>query len=656
MDSNGQLISAEGEVKLPFTQDKVLLKRFAVLPSGWIDSEGVEGFMKRFLACILAITLLITVFPLAGLAAPTVTYTKDDVMSAVSGVGRTPSNWYNWAGIALETLGDITEAQAESLTKKLYTIWALLEKYTYTIDINHTLQEVLTSAQWTALTNYLYVHDQPALNNLFLNILTTMKPNILKKGSVPLSLLGVQFDDATAGVATIVKVYTTTDIASGVYITDARGHQISTGTVTSTYAGTLASFNEHIVTITYPYAGRISVRICGVDSKYHSNYYNDTVLVSKAPIHKDPGTTTEVYVIKATAGSAALGTTTEFTVTTNQDADMARISDSKGEPLAVSSTYTEDPAKKTRTFKLYYSFPSIGKYTVRAYAGLINGPDTLWSKKYKTLKATVVAPASSATISKATATRQYRGEPATVTVYASTSTTRVRLFDSSNDLVDLQTSYTLSGKYRVFKLTYDPNTAGNLKVYAQAGNALDWNSKRQLVVVTFAMPYVASASATTALRGTASTITVTGSKTATSARLLDSNMNVIETKALTGGTCTFAWPQNTAGKKTVYAQVNDGYGWSSSKSVRVTFTNPTISVSTTKVPAGTQATITVTASSTVTKVQFYTNPKASPFDEKDSPDSFVFHWTSTKGKKTIYFKIWDGIGWSGFIKSYVTFT
>lgn len=613
--------------------------------------------MKRLFACMMVLALLITAFPITGFAS-SVTYTKEDIMTAVSGMDRTPKPYYNLAGIALSSLTGVTPEQAESLTKKLYSAWAFLEKTAYSIDTDAAIKDVLTKTQWMALADYLYNHSTPALTSLILNALGNITPNMLKNGRVPRSLLGIQFDDAIAGVPTTVKVYTTSAIVSGVTITDARGRVLSTGSTTSAYDGTLATFNEHLVNVKYPYAGRITVRVYGVDTRFPNNFYTTVAYVTNPPINRDTGTSTVPSVKELTAGSAPLGTPNEITVTTNAAAEHAMITDKNGTPLAVSSSSTGTTSK---IFTFSYSFPSVGKHTIRAYAGIGTGSNIKWSKSYKTAKVTVTSPAGSATISKVRATSPFRGQKSIVSVFTSASVTRVRLFDASNDTIAFSDTSAPSGKNRVFTLEYQESAAGSYKVYAQAGNAIDWNSARKSAIVKFYAPYVSSITTTSALRGTAATIKATGSSTATSARLLNSALEPLETKPLgVDGKFTFTRVENSAGNKRFYVQVNDGLGWSAPKPATVTFKLPTItSFNYTRVPAGTNSTITVGISSTVTKVELSDGSKKL-IETKDLPSggtsvNFLWGATQTKGKKTVYLRIYDGIGWSGYFKSSVTF-
>jgi hypothetical protein len=620
--------------------------------------------MKRILVCIMTLALLITAFPITGFAS-SVTYTKEDIMTAVSGMGRTPSLYYNAAGIALMSTPSVTSEQAERFTKKLYTVWAFLEQHAYSISSNAAIKDVLTKPQWSAMTTYLsdllYEYGSATVQTV-ISVLSTARTSMLKKSSVPQSLLGIQFDNAITGVPTTVKVYTSPAIASGITITDANGRAISTGSTTSTYAGTLATFKEHLVNVTYPYAGRITLRVYGVDSKFPKNYYTAVAYVNNPPISRDTGTSTVPSVQKLTAGSAPLGTPNEIKVTTNAAAVHAIITDKKGIPLAVSSTPTSTTTT-SKTFTFNYSFSSVGKHTIRAYAGIGSGSNILWSKKHKTANVTVTSPAASATISKVQQTSPFpfRGHKAFVKVYTSSNVTRVRLFNASNDVVAFADTSATSGKNRVFSLEYQENAAGSFKVYAQAGNAIDWNSARKSAIIKFYAPYASSVTTTSALRGTAATIKVTGSPTATSARLLSSTLVELGT-ATPGldGKFTFTRVENSAGNKRFYVQVNDGLGWSTKKAVTVTYKLPTITSFTyTRVPAGTNSTITVGVPSTVTKVELNDGGKKI-IETKDVPagkTSVDFLWgaNQTKGKKTIYLRIFDGIGWSGYFKSSVTF-
>jgi hypothetical protein len=127
------------------------------------------------------------------------------------------------------------------------------------------------------------------------------------------------------------------------------------------------------------------------------------------------------------------------------------------------------------------------------------------------------------------------------------------------------------------------------------------------------------------------------------------------------GKFVFTWDPQVSGKKTFYVQVNDGFGWSSAKAAVVNFKAPTIlKVTATKVPAKAYSTITVKVPDTVTQVALYNSSKKliSTYDVSYKiGDAFIFQWMqTTKGKKTVYLRIHDGFGWSGYYKSSVTFT
>ena len=122
---------------------------------------------------------------------------------------------------------------------------------------------------------------------------------------------------------------------------------------------------------------------------------------------------------------------------------------------------------------------------------------------------------------------------------------------------------------------------------------------------------------------------------------------------------SFTWDPKISGKKVVYAQVNDGIGWSAKKAVTVYFLNPGIKVSATKARRGTPSTITVRASETVVEVQLYDSKKrlVQTVTERNASNYFMLKYTaSTKGKKTVYLRFRDGIGWSGYVKGSITFT
>lgn len=624
--------------------------------------------MKRLLACITFIALLITAFPVIGFAepdTPVVTYTKADIWAAVDGMGRMPADYYNLAGIGLDLIPDVTPSQAENFTKKLYTVWAFLEKYAYTYNGNASLRDVMTETQWNAIWSYIgrqiYNYESPALADLLWKFLATSKVKTIVKTATPQSLLGIKFDEARAKEESIVKIYTTANIDSGVVIKDRNGNPISRLIKKNNYSGTLATFNEHILAVTLPYAGRNGIRVCGVDSRFPDNFYS-TYATASAPTTGGSSGKNKASVTKLSASTATLGNPNTISVTTNATAEHVKITDKNGKMLAVINTPSSSTSN-TKKFTLDYCFPKAGTHYVRAYAGIKKESSIQWNSTYKTAKVTVKAAASDATISKVRAsTSQYRGQEATIKVTTSSKVTRVRLFDSSGNIVGFTRTYQTSGKNRVFSFGYTKNTAGKYKVSAQAGNELDWNSAKKSVTITFSAPAVKSISAPSVLRGTPANITVTGSATAQVARLLDSNKQEVDsTMPDASGKFVFTWDPQVSGKKTFYVQVNDGFGWSSAKAAVVNFKAPTIlKVTATKVPAKTYSTITVKVPDTVTQVALYNSSKKliSTYDVSYKiGDAFIFQWMqTTKGKKTVYLRIHDGFGWSGYYKSSVTFT
>lgn len=619
--------------------------------------------MKRLLACITLVVLLITALPVTGFANG-YTYTKDDIMSAVNGMGRMPSTYYNLAGIALEMMPGFTTSQAENFSKKLYSMWAFLEKHAYVYYGNAAIKDTMTYAQWTAVTSYIsdlaYNYGSGTIVQLLLNFMNSSKAMVLVKTAVPRSLFGIQFDDATLGQPATVKVYTTTDVPSGaVLIKDSNGNIISTNAGFSQYMGTLATYNEHILTVNYPYAGKNAVRIYGVDSKFADNYLSTSAYVAKAPVSETTGTNNSATVLKLSSNKATLGTPSAITVTASGTTTYVKITDNNGTILTIS----DDPVTSgtSKVFTINYCFPSTSQY-IRAYAGTMSDSNILWNKNYKTTRVTVNPAASEATMSRAIATTQFRGQEATVTITASSKVTRVRLFDADGDIVDFTRVYNISGRNRVFSLEYTETKAGNFKVYAQAGNDLDWNTARRNVTVKFNAPVVTAVSSTSALRGTDATITATASAVAQTARLLDAAQHEIAVVSKGGdGKFTFTWGQDSAGRKVIYVQVDDGHGWSAMKSATVTFTAPAITkITATRVPHGTASTITVRASATADEIELYDSRKVKLVPESivdDGNGNFVIMWSQpTRGTKTVYLRINDGLGWSGYYKSSVTFT
>ena len=147
----------------------------------------------------------------------------------------------------------------------------------------------------------------------------------------------------------------------------------------------------------------------------------------------------------------------------------------------------------------------------------------------------------------------------------------MQLFNAGGDMVDFTRDYTVSGKLRVFTLNYRNNIVGSYKLSAQAGNDVNWNSAKKTVTVKFSAPAVTSIMSTRVRRDTASTITVTGSPTATRARLYTSSNQLIGEVAIANGKFTFSYTYSKSGKRTVYAQVSDGVVWGGRKAGSVTF-------------------------------------------------------------------------------------
>ncbi len=528
--------------------------------------------MKRVMVWLILVAMLLTGAPLASAA---VAYTTDDVMTAVDGMGRMPANYYNIAGIGLSIIDNVSSAQAEKFTKKLYTIWAFLSKYAYTYNKNMAIKDVLTREQMHSVTRYmtdiLVDYGTPEMIQVFYDFLNSVKTSTLIKSAVPKSLLGIQFGSATYGQTATVKVYTTADVADGgVSITNASGQSITASSVTSSYVGTLATFKEHILTVNYPYSGKVAVRVTGVDAAYPANYYSATVKVSGTNAGGSTAANKNAVVTKLTASSAILGTASTIRVTTSYLTSNVKITDSKGTFLVGSSTPNEVVANVSKTFELSYSFEKAGTQSIRAYAGTASGEAVTWNKTYKTGRVSVTDPAAKATISKVSAPSVYRGQEATVSVFASADVSRVQFFDASGNIVGFTRDYTTSGKYRVFTLKYTKNVVATDKISAQAGNDIAWNAAKKSVTVKFLAP-TATVKSTRVKRGKIATITVTPSPTVTAVRLYKSDKTTLISPVTPGG-YAYQVTQATKGTMTVYVSIYDGIGWSDLVKSSVTFT------------------------------------------------------------------------------------
>ncbi len=539
--------------------------------------------MKRLLVWLTLIAMLITAVPVAS-ADNSYTYTKDDVMTAVSGMGRMPSNYYNLAGMGLEAMSSVSAAQAETFTKKLYQVWSFLSKYAYQYNGNKAINQVMTPAQWAAVTTYAsnlaYEYGKPAnhqaLYLALLQFLGSAKTTTLVKPGVPRSLLGIQFDEATAGTPTTVKVYTTTDVTGGVYLADADGVKISSEPAPIPYVGTLATFNEYILTVNYAFAGKNSVRVCGVDAAYPDNYYSAKVAVASPADSGTNGTNAAATVTKVQSDAVALGTPSTIVVTASATTAYVKITDKKGVLLASSSTPV-NPTATPRTFNLNYCFPSSGVQTIHVYAGTLNGASVLWNKNYKTANVSVATAAAKATISKVINTNPLRGQTAEIKVYASSDVTRVQLFDVTGDIAGFTKAYQVSGKTRIFTLHYLKTTEGSYKTSVQAGNDLDWNPAKKSVTVKFLAPAITKVTSTKVNRNVATTITVKASETITSVELYNSGMTLIATQTSrdASGNFVFSWTQPapaTKGTKTIYLKGYDSFGATKLFRSSVTFT------------------------------------------------------------------------------------
>ena len=530
--------------------------------------------MKRMLVWLTLFAMLFTAMPVVAGADPATSYSKSDIMTAVSGMGRMPSNYYNLAGIGLNSIS-VSAAQAETFTKKVYQVWAFLSKYAYVYNGNKTIKDVMTQEQFNAVWNYAgklaREYGNEAFFNLFVSFMNSAKAYKLVKPGVPRSLLGVRFDGAKPGTPATVKVYTTADVAGDVYLEDARGKKISTHTQVNLYPGTLAAFKEHVLTVEYEYAGKNAVRLYGVDAanpQPDHYYFSAMATVASPTADGGTGSNPSASVKKVSAGTVELGTPSTITVTTSPATTSVKITSKSGVVLASS-----DAPSSANTFTLTYCFPASGSQLIHVYAGTASGSTVLWNKTYKGAKVKVAPAASGATISKVLSKGAARGQEAAIKVYASSKVTRVQLFDAGGDLVDFTKDYSVSGKLRVFTLNYTSSAVGSYKLSVQAGNDANWNASRKKVVVKFSAPTVTKITATKVRKGTASTITVTGSATAVSARLFTSGNQLIGEAALVNGKATFNWTYSKSGKRTVYAQVSDGLVWGPRKAGSVTFTS-----------------------------------------------------------------------------------
>ena len=565
--------------------------------------------MKRILVWMTLVAILFTVMPLAS-AEPAYAYSKDDVMAAVSGMKRMPANYYNAAGLALSVSPTMGAAKAKEVTQKLYTLWAFLSAHAYTYSGNASIANALTDEQLAAASAYLIANRQyfgAEATDVLWDFLRTTKGNTLVKPGIPHSLLGVKFDAATKGGSATVKVYTTA-AAGEVWVSDTKGKAISNVSTGTAYNGTFASFKEYILTVNYATAGKNAVQIHGVDAADSSYYLTTTVDVKGPAATGTTGINRAAVVSKVKSNSVPQGTASSIQVTTSSGTGVVKITNSKG--------------------------------TLLAFSG--------------------------AKISKATAASVMRGQELTVRVTTSTGATRVQLLDASNELVDFKAVPTSStSKTRTFELKYTTNKAGSHKLYVQAGNAIGWNSAKKTVIAKVLAPTVSKLTATKVLRGKPVTISgTTTAATATHARLVDANGNPLQNTTpavatIVNQSFSFTWDPKISGKKVVYAQVNDGIGWSAKKAVTVYFLNPGIKVSATKARRGTPSTITVRASETVVEVQLYDSKKrlVQTVTERNASNYFMLKYTaSTKGKKTVYLRFRDGIGWSGYVKGSITFT
>lgn len=618
--------------------------------------------MKRILVWITLVAMLFTVMPLAS-AVPAYTYSKDDVLAAVSGMGRMPANYYNAAGPVLSSISpSMGSAKAKEVTQKLYTLWAFLSARRYDYSGNVSIANALTEEQYKAASAYLWAnlgHLNEDATKALDEFLRKTKGSTLVKPGIPNSLLGVKFDEATVGDTAFVKVYTT-ESTDEVWITDTKGKPISESSTGNLYRGTFANFKEYILQVDYPAAGKNTVQIHGVDASNSSYFFTTTVNVNSPAVSgtNEKGIPANVKKVKIEA--ARQGTASTFTVTTSDQTDVVKITDSKGKLLAFA--YSDEPGDNV--FTLSYSFPKAGSYSIRVYAGMEIGSGIQWNKAYKTATVKVTSATSGVAISKVSTTSNVlRGQEMTITVTTSTKVTCVKLLDATNELVDFKATPTSSSKTsRTFKLKYRTNKAGSHKLYVQAGNGIAWSSKKAIVAKVLA-PTVTKLTYTKVLRGTPVTINgTTKASTATQARLVDSKGNVLVGPVeIASGSFSLVWDPNPkiSGKKVVYAQVYDGMGWSAKKAVTVSFLNPSIKVSATKVKHSKPSTITVKASETVDEVRLYDAKKklVQSTTERDASGNFVLNYIAySKGKKTVYLRIHDVIGWSGYIKGSVTFS
>ena len=617
--------------------------------------------MKRVLVWMTLVAMLFTVMPLAS-AEPAYTYSKDDVMAAVSGMKRMPANYYNAAGLALSVSPTMGAAKAKEVTQKLYTLWAFLSARAYTYNGNASIANALTEAQMDAAYAYLKANLQyfgEEATDVLWDFLLKTKGNTLVKPGIPHSLLGVKFDAATKGVPGTVKVYTTA-AAGEVWVSDTKGKAISNVSTGTAYNGTFASFKEYILTVNYATAGKNAVQIHGVDAADSTYYLTTTVDVKSPAATGTTDTNKAAAVSKVKSNLVPQGTASSIQVTTSTSADVVKITNSKDVLLAFSDTPTT--VGKSKVFTLSYCFPSAGNQSIRAYAGTESGGAVLWNKTYKAATVKVSSAASDAKISKATVASVMRGQELTVRVTTSTGATRVQLLDVSNGLVDFKAIPTSSAsKTRTFELKCTINKAGSHKLYVQAGNAIGWNSAKKAVIAKVLAPTVSRLTATKALRG--KPVTVSGATTyatATEARLVDAQGKVLAGPVtIVNKSFSFTWDPKISGKKVVYAQVKDGIDWSAKKAVTVYFLNPSIRVSATRAKRDTASTITVRASETVVEVELYDAAKklVQTVTERNTSNNFVLNYTAaTKGKKTVYLRFRDGIDWSNYVKGSITFT
>ena len=616
--------------------------------------------MKRFFVLVTLVAMLFTVMTLAS-AEPAYTYSQDDVKAAICGMNRLPANYYNAVGLALSVSPAMGAAKAKEVTQKLYTLWAFLSARAYTYNGNASIAVALTDDQLGAAFAYLMANRQyfgAEATDVLWNFLLKTNGNTLVKPGIPHSLLGVKFDTATQGEPATVKVYTTA-AAGEVWVSNTDGVKISNTSRGTLYNGTFSSFREYILTVNYAAAGKNAVQIHGVDAADSSYFFTTTVDVKSPTATGTIGPNSAATISKVTVKSMPQGTASSITVTTSKTASAVKITDTKDALLAFSDVPTTE-GDSSKIFTLNYSFPNAGNQAIRAYAGTGNADTVLWNKTYKNATVKVTSAYVGATISKVTASSVMRGQDVTVKVTASSGTTRVQLLDASNELVEFK-AIPISNTSKTVELKFKTNKEGNYKLYVQAGNAIGWNSAKKAVTVNVLAPAVSRLTAKAVLRGTPVTISgTTAAATATHARLVDAQGNVlVEPVNIVNKGFSFTWDPRISGKKIVYAQVDDGHGWTAKKAVTVSFINPSIKLSATKAKRGTPSTITVTAPETVVEVQIYDARKSlvQSVTERNASNKFVLNYqASTKGKKTVYIRFRDGIDWSNYIKGSITFT